>query len=252
MKLFISPAKLMDLNHENAWNKNTKPQFLETSNQIMQVLKDYSVNDLKNLMKISADIAEMNVERNTSWTDNPTQKNSLNAILAFKGEVYRGLNAESLTDEAKDYLNKNLFILSGLYGILRPSDRVMLYRLEMGSKLAVEQHKNLYEIWKETLTDFVNSKTKKGEILLNLSSNEYIKSIDKKALKGKLIDVEFLDYKGGELKKIMMYFKHGRGEMARWVAENNIEELEDIKAFNGSGYQFDATISEENKLTFTR
>ncbi|WP_395091393.1 peroxide stress protein YaaA [Vaginella massiliensis] len=252
MKLFISPAKLMDLKHETSWNKNTKPQFLEISNQIMDVLKDFKPNDLKSLMKVSPEIAELNVERNMHWNDHPKAKDSLNAILAFKGEVYRGIAAEELSDQAKEYLNANLFILSGLYGILRPSDRIMPYRLEMGTKLAVQHHKNLYELWKENLTEYINSKTKKNEILLNLASNEYIKSIDRKLLKGKLIEVDFLDYKNGDLKKIMMYFKHARGEMARWIAENNIQTLEELQSFDGMGYRYDSQMSDEQKLTFTR
>ncbi len=252
MKILVSPAKLMDLTHQNDWNKNTKPQFLDVSEQIMNVLKNQKSKDLQNLMHISNDIAEMNVERNTKWKNNPTKTNSLNAILAFKGEVYRGLDAENLSDEAKEYLNKNLFILSGLYGILRPSDRIMLYRLEMGTKLGVDEAKNLYQIWNQPLTDFVNSKTKKNEVILNLASNEYSKAILKKELKANLVEVDFLDYKDGELKKIMMYFKHARGEMAKWCAENNVSNIEQLKLFNVQNYQFDENLSKENHLVFTR
>src|SRR5690606_26390064 len=159
------------------------------------------------LMGISKELAEMNAERYLNWKPKPTKKKSLQAVLAYKGEVYRGLDAESLSEEAQDYLNQNLFILSGLYGILRPSDRVMLYRLEMGSQLNVRENKNLYGFWKGTLTDFVNSKTKSKEILLNLASNEYAKALDDKKLKAQKIEVEFLDYKKDKHILIMFYFK---------------------------------------------
>src|SRR5690606_31557110 len=161
-------------------------------------------------------------------------------------------DADNLSGEAQNYLNRNLFILSGLYGILSPSDRIMPYRLEMGSKLDVGNSKNLYGFWKEMLTDFVNSKTKKKEIILNLASNEYAKVLDKKKLKAQKIDVEFLDYKNGELKPIMVFFKQSRGAMARFCAENNIQDLDEVKLFKENGYGFDAKLSTEEKLVFIR
>ncbi len=172
--------------------------------------------------------------------------------MAFKGEVYRGLDAENLDENAQDYLNQNLFILSGLYGILKPSDRVMLYRLEMGSKLDVKGSKNLYDFWKETLTDFVNSKMKRNEPLLNLASNEYAKTLDAKSLKGQKVDVEFYDYKNGELKQIMVFFKQARGAMARYCAEQNVSTIDEVKNFNINNYSFDAKLSTDEKLVFLR
>ena len=251
MKILLSPAKMMNLETEAKW-KATLPQFLEQSQEIMNVMKEMSAVDLEKLIKISKDIATMNVERNQNWTIKPTSKLAIPAALAFKGEVYRGLDAQSLNEEALTYFNQNAFLLSGLYGVLRPSDKVMLYRLEMGSRLDVNGAKNLYGFWKETLTDFVNSKLKKDEFILNLASNEYAKVLNRKALKVPVYDVEFQDYKNGELKKIMMYFKHARGAMARYCAENQVTNLEQIKAYDVDGYRFDANLSTNEKLIFTR
>lgn len=252
MKILLSPAKLMSTDTDAVWAKSTTPQFLEHSERIMETLKTYSVNDLVKLMKISKDLAETNYQRNTQWKTKPSKTKGVQAGLAFQGEVYRGLDAKSLNEEAQSYLNQNLFILSGLYGILRPSDKIMLYRLEMGTRLDVNGSKNLYGFWKEILTEHINQKTKKNEIILNLSSNEYIKAIDSKKLKAQKVDVEFYDYKNGELKQIMVYFKQARGKMAKYCALNNINSLDELKLFNEDNYSFDDKLSEENKLVFIR
>lgn len=251
MKILLSPAKMMSLETNTKW-KATTPQFLDYSQEVMSVMKEMNANDLEKLMKISREIADMNVERNHTWNIKPSAKQAIPAVLAFKGEVYRGLNAETLDENAIDYLNKNAFLLSGLYGILRPSDKIMLYRLEMGSKLDVNGSKNLYGFWKEILTPFVNSKLKKGEFILNLASHEYAKVLNRKELKAPVIDVEFQDYKNGELKKIMMYFKHARGAMARYCAENNVQTLDEVKAYNVDNYRFDENLSTQETLIFTR
>lgn len=242
----------MSLETESSWNKSTTPKFLSHSEQVIDELKKLSPKDIAKLMSISSDLSEMNVERYAQWKSKPTKTKSVQAALAFKGEVYRGLDAESLDENAQDYLNQNLLILSGLYGILKPSDRVMLYRLEMGSKLDVKGSKNLYGFWKETLTDFVNSKMKRNEPLLNLASNEYAKVLDAKNLKGKKIDVEFYDYKNGELKQIMVFFKQARGAMAKYCAENNVTTIDEVKNFNVNNYGFDPKSSTDEKLVFIR
>ena len=252
MKILLSPAKLMSLETNGNWNKSRSPKFISQSEIVMEKLKSLNTKDLEKLMHISKDLAEMNIERNAVWKTKPTAKKSVQAALAFKGEVYRGLDAETLSESAQIYLNNHLFILSGLYGILKPSDKVMLYRLEMGSKLDVQGSKNLYGFWKETLTDFVNSKLKKNEILLNLASNEYAKVLDDKKLKSPKIDVEFLDFKNGQLKPIMVFFKQARGMMARYCAENEVTDLDEVKLFNENNYAFDEKLSTDSKLVFVR
>ncbi len=251
MKILLSPAKLMNLEHQAQWTA-TKPQFLADSKTVMEVMKQMSSDDLQSLMKISPAIAQANVERNNEWTLKPKKGQAIPAALAFKGEVYRGLDAETLSVEAQAYANQNLFILSGLYGLLRPTDQVMLYRLEMGSKLDIHGSKNLYGFWKEILTDYMNKQLQKDEVILNLASNEYVKVLDKKRLSAPLIDVDFLDYKHGELKKIMVYFKQARGAMARYCAEKQIDALDGVKAFDVDGYRLDENLSQEYKLVFTR
>lgn len=242
----------MSLETQGTWNKSTTPKFLSQSETVMEKLRSLTSKDLEKLMSISKELAEVNWERYENWKPKPSKKQSLAAALTFKGEVYRGLDAETLSEEAQNYLNQNLFILSGLYGILKPSDKLMLYRLEMGSKLDVNGSKNLYGFWKETLTDFVNSKLKKNEILLNLASVEYSKVLDDKKLKSPKIEVEFLDYKNGQLKPIMVFFKQARGMMARYCAEKNVSTLDEIKVFNEGNYSFDEKLSTDTKLTFVR
>ena len=251
MKILLSPAKMMSLETNANW-ETTTPQFLEYSQQVMNVMKEMRAGDLEQLMKISTTIADLNVERNQAWNTTPTEEESISAALAFKGEVYRAFDAESLSPSAQAYINSNVFLLSGLYGMLRPTDAVMLYRLEMGSKLDVNGSKNLYGFWKEILTPFLNSQLSEDEFILNLASNEYAKVLDKKKLKVPMVEVEFQDYKDGKLKKIMMYFKHARGAMARYCAEHNVQTLDEVKTFDVDGYRFDENLSKEGLLIFTR
>lgn len=252
MKILLSPAKLMALESNSKWNQSARPQFIQKSAVIMDKLSKLKPTELEKLMSISNDLAEMNFERNQRWNEKPNPNESLQAVLAFQGEAYRGLNPESLDDNAQKWLNENLMILSGLYGILRPKDKIMLYRLEMGSRFPVDDSKNLYGFWKDELTEYVNSKLKKDEILLNLASVEYSKVIDDKKLKSPKIDVKFMDYKNGVLKPIMAYFKNARGSMARYCAENNISDLEGVKLFNEDRYAFDEKLSSEKELVFVR
>lgn len=252
MKILLSPAKLMTLENEGNWNSNTNPRFLNRSEILMDELKKLSSEDLQELMKISKNLADINVERNMNWKPKPNKDNGKQAALVFDGEVFRGLNAGNLDEKAQKYLNENLYILSGLYGILRPSDKIMPYRLEMGTKFGVEGNKNLYEFWKDELTEFVNSKLKKNEVLLNLASVEYSKVLDDKKLKSPKIEVDFLDFKDGKLKKIMVYFKHARGLMARYCAKNNVQTIDELKLFNEESYTFDEKLSTDKKLVFIR
>lgn len=252
MKILLSPAKLMSMESDGIWNKTTSPKFLSKSETLIDELKTMSTKDLEKLMSISKNLAELNADRYQVWNSKPGKKNSLQAALAFDGQVYKGLEAETLSDSAKDYLNKNVFILSGLYGLLSPSDKIMLYRLEMGSKLDVNGSKNLYGYWQEDLTDYVNSTLKKDEIILNLASVEYSKALNDDKLKSKKIDVEFLEYRDGKMKTIMAYFKKARGMLTRYCAENNIDSLDDVKLFNEEKYSFDEKSSTEDKLVFIR
>lgn len=252
MKIITSPAKLMNVENSTDLLRSTTPKFIEEAALIQSYLKHKSPKYLSELMEISPKLADENWERNQKWKDKPTAKESAPAMFAFTGEVYRGLDAKTLDKNAVDYLQKNYRILSGLYGLLKPSDKVMLYRLEMGRHFEFDQYKNLYEFWREKITEQLNSEMKKGEILLHLASNEYGKVIDRKKLNHKVIDFDFYEMKDGKLKTIVVYTKHARGLMVRFCAESDAKTLNDVKAFNYEGYLIDEEKSTDTKLVFTR
>jgi cytoplasmic iron level regulating protein YaaA (DUF328/UPF0246 family) len=252
MKIITSPAKLMNVENSTDLLRSTTPKFIEEAAFIQSYLKHKSPKYLSELMEISPKLADENWERNQKWKAKPTAKESAPALFAFTGEVYRGLDAKTLDKNAVDYLQKNYRMLSGLYGLLKPSDKVMLYRLEMGRHFEFDQYKNLYEFWREKITEQLNSEMKKGEILLHLASNEYGKVIDRKKLNHKIIDFDFYELKDGKLKTIVVYTKHARGLMVRFCAETNAKTLDDVKAFNYEGYLIDEERSTDTKLVFTR
>lgn len=252
MKIITSPAKLMNVENSTDLLRSTTPKFIEEAAFIQSYLKHKSPKYLSELMEISPKLADENWERNQKWKAKPTAKESAPALFAFTGEVYRGLDAKTLDKNAVDYLQKNHRMLSGLYGLLKPSDKVMLYRLEMGRHFEFDQYKNLYEFWREKVTEQLNSEMKKGEILLHLASNEYGKVIDRKKLNHKVIDFDFYELKDGKLKTIVVYTKHARGLMVRFCAETNAKTLNDVKAFNYEGYLIDEENSTDTKLVFTR
>lgn len=252
MKIVTSPAKLMNVENSTDLLKSTTPKFIENAAFIQSYLKEKSPKYLSELMEISPKLADENWERNQKWKSKPTSKESAPAMFAFTGEVYRGLDAKTLDKDAVDYLQKNYRMLSGLYGLLRPSDRVMLYRLEMGCPFKFDQYKNLYDFWREKITEQLNSEMKKGEVLLHLASNEYGKVIDRKKLNHPVVDFDFYELKDGKLKTIVVYTKHARGLVVRYCAETNAKTLDDVKGFNYEGYRIDEEKSTDTKLVFTR
>ncbi|AZA93775.1 Protein of uncharacterised function (DUF328) [Chryseobacterium nakagawai] len=252
MKIVTSPAKLMNVENSTDLLKTTTPKFIEEAAFIQTYLKEKSPKYLSELMEISPKLADENWERNQKWKAKPTAKESAPAMYAFTGEVYRGLDAKTLDKDAVDYLQKNYRMLSGLYGLLKPSDKVMLYRLEMGRHFEFDQYKNLYEFWREKITEQLNTEMKKGEVLLHLASNEYGKVIDRKKLNHQVIDFDFYELRDGKLKTIVVYTKHARGLMVRFCAETQAKTLDDVKTFNYEGYRIDDEKSTDTKLVFTR
>lgn len=253
MKLITSPAKLMNTDNSTELLKPSTPKFIEEATHIHSYLKEKSPKYLSELMEISAKLADENWQRNQVWKKNPTAKNSCPALFAFTGEVYRGLDAKTLDKDAVDYLQKNHRILSGLYGLLKPSDKVMLYRLEMGRNFEFENYKNLYEFWSDKITEQLNSELKKNEILLNLASHEYGKVVNRKKLNNPIVDVEFYQVQpDGKLKNIVVYTKHARGLVARFCALTQAKTLNDVKAFNLEGYLIKEELSTPHKLVFVR
>ncbi len=252
MKIITSPAKLMNIQNSTELLKSTTPKFIEEATFVQSYLKEKSPKYLAELMELSQKLADENWERNQKWSAKPNAKNSAPAMFAFVGEVYRGLDAKTLEKKSVDYLQKNYRMLSGLYGLLKPSDKIMLYRLEMGRNFEFEHYKNLYEFWREKLTEQLNSELKTKDIILNLASNEYFKALDRKELNAPVIDFDFYELKDGKLKTIVVYTKHARGLVVRFCAENNCKTLNDVKAFNLEGYRIDESLSTKTKLVFIR
>ncbi|MGV4414177.1 peroxide stress protein YaaA [Chryseobacterium sp. T1] len=253
MKILTSPAKLMNINNQTDFLKISTPTFIKEAEEIQSKLREKDPKYLSELMEISPKLANENWERNQNWKANPKPTESAPAMFAFVGEVYRGLDAKTLDKNAVDYLQKNYRMLSGLYGYLKPSDKVMLYRLEMGKAFPVDGAKNLYEFWREKVTAQLNAELKAKDIVLNLASNEYFKVIDKKAIKATIINFEFKQIQADDkLKTIVVYTKHARGLMVRYCAENNVKTLDDVKAFNYENYLLDENLSTETNLVFTR
>ena len=252
MKIVISPAKSLNFEKELPTTQFTQPSLLKESKKVHAVLKQQSPAELSQLMSISDKLADLNWQRNKAWKTpfNPT--NSRPAVYAFDGEVYNGLDAYSIPMDKLDLLQERLRILSGLYGVLKPLDLMQAYRLEMGTKLPIGESKNLYDFWKTTVTASLNKELKKGELFVNLASNEYFSVVDTKALKVPVITPDFKDYKDGKLKMISFFAKKARGMMVRYIIDTNAETIEDLKGFNYEGYQFDANLSKGNNLIFTR
>jgi len=252
MKIVISPAKSLNFEKELPTAQFTQPSILKESKKVHAVLKQKSPSELSVLMSISDKLADLNWQRNKAWKTpfNPT--NSRPAVYTFDGEVYNGLDAYSIPIEKLDQLQERLRILSGLYGVLKPLDLIQAYRLEMGTKLPIGESKNLYDFWKKTVTASLNKELKKGELFVNLASNEYFTVVDTKALKVPVITPDFKDYKDGKLKMISFFAKKARGMMVRYIIDTNAETIEDLKGFNYEGYQFDANLSKGYNLVFTR
>ena len=252
MKIITSPAKLMNIENKTDMLKSTTPKFIDEAAFIQSYLKEKSPKYLSDLMEISQKLADENWERNQNWKAKPSAKESAPAMFAFTGEVYRGLDAKTLDKKAVDYLQKNYRMLSGLYGLLKPSDKIMLYRLEMGRSFEFEHYKNLYEFWREKVTEQLNSELKSKDLILNLASSEYSKVLDKKKINAPVIDFDFYEVKDGKRKTIVVYTKHARGLVVRFCAETQAKTLNDVKAFNLEGYRIDEELSTKTKLVFTR
>lgn len=252
MKIVISPAKSLDFESVLPTSEYTSSRFLKESKIINKVIKQKSPKELSELMTISDKLGELNWQRNKQWKTPFTPDNARPAIYAFAGDVYVGLDSQTIPLEKLSVLQERLRILSGLYGLLKPLDLIQPYRLEMGTKIAIRESKNLYDFWKQKLTDSLNKELKKGELFINLASNEYFSVIDTKALKVPVITPEFMDYKEGKLKMISFFAKKARGMMVRYIIDTNAETIDDLKGFNHEGYGFDANLSKGNKLVFTR
>lgn len=253
MKIIISPAKSLNFEKDLPTNSFSLPVFIEDSKIINENLKKKNPSQLKELMKISDKIAELNWRRNVEFNTPFTNSNSRPSLFTFDGDVYNGIDAFSLDDSKISKAQSSLRILSGLYGILKPLDLMQAYRLEMGTKIKIKESKNLYEFWKKKVTDFLNDELVENEIFVNLASNEYSSVIDKKSLKVKMTSPIFKDFKNGKLKIISFYAKKARGLMTRYILDNDINSVNDLKGFDYGGYYYHEQESlNSNELVFVR
>ncbi|MCF6350615.1 MAG: peroxide stress protein YaaA [Flavobacteriaceae bacterium] len=252
MKIIISPAKSLDYTTNIPTKKQTTCVFLKEAAKISTLLKKKSPKALSKLMHISDNLATLNWQRNQNWSLPFTKQNARQSVFAFKGTVYENLDAYSLNDMQIDQLQNKLRILSGQYGLLKPLDLIMPYRLEMGTKLINEKHKDLYQFWGDSITKQLNSELKKEEPFINLASNEYFKVVKPKLLNANIITPIFKDFKNNKYKVIAFFAKKARGLMVRYIIANNIEKIEDLKGFNYANYAFDIKLSSETDLVFTR
>jgi len=254
MLIVVSPAKKLDYDTPAKTKTSTMPDFLDQSQILIDRLRQFSAIDIAELMHVSMKIAELNFDRYEGWSLPLSTDNAKQAMFAFKGDVYTGLDADSFSAADIKFAQKHFRMLSGLYGLLRPLDLMYPYRLEMGTKLDNTRGKNLYEFWGSTITDAINKQLKasKSESLINLASNEYFKSVKTKEINGEIITPAFKEYKNGEYKMIGIYAKKARGLLSRYIIQNQLSNPEDIKNFDEEGYKFNKKLSKGNNWVFTR
>lgn len=254
MLILISPAKSLDFETKITSNNHSEAAFLKDSETLIKQLRKLSTDEIANFMGISPKLAQLNFERFINWQLPFSTDNAKQALLAFKGDVYTGLDAYSLNEEELQTAQNDLRILSGLYGVLKPLDLIQAYRLEMGKKLQTKEGNNLYEFWGDKITKEINKTlmAKNDKYLINLASNEYFKAVDKKKVKAEIITPVFKDFKNGQYKVISFFAKKARGLMTRFIIQNKITDPEHLKAFNSEGYIFNPQLSKKTELVFTR
>ena len=252
MKVLLSPAKSLDFKSQLPTEKNSFLCFEKEAEYLNSILKIKSPKDLSDLMGISSKIADLNYERNHDWSLPFNDKNARQAVYAFSGDVYRGLDAYSIDDDKIDFMQSTVRIISGLYGFVKPLDLIQPYRLEMGTKLSFDNNKNLYDYWRKKITNQLNLELSENEPVLNLASNEYFKAIDTKVIKSDVYTANFKQLKDGNYKTIAIFSKKARGMMARYIIENNITDMSSLKSFNYDGYAYHETLSSERELIFSR
>lgn len=254
MLTVLSPAKTLDYDTAPVTQSSTVPRFMDQSALLVEDARGLNPDDIRSLMGVSEQIAHLNHERFMNWQAESTSDNAKQAVLAFKGDVYTGLQAETLSEEDLIFAQDRLRILSGLYGLLRPLDLMQPYRLEMGLKFANQRGKNLYEFWGAQLTETLNDDLASAstDILINLASNEYFKAVKPKLLNADVITPQFKDFKNGQYKMISFFAKKARGIMARYIIDNRITEPEALKSFAEAGYYYSEAESKGDQWVFLR
>ncbi|MGC9421743.1 peroxide stress protein YaaA [Vibrio sp.] len=254
MLIVVSPAKTLDYESPLPSQSYTQPELIEYSQALIDVCRQLTPEDIARLMKVSDKIAGLNVARFAQWSEHFSFENARQAIFAFKGDVYTGLAADSLSDEGLAFAQQHLRILSGLYGVLKPLDLMQPYRLEMGTKLDNPRGSNLYQFWGEIITDKLNEaiQAQGDHVLINLASNEYFKAVKVNQLDAQVITPIFKDHKNGQYKVISFYAKKARGMMARYIIDEQISSVQALTQFNVAGYYFDEQESTPTELVFKR
>ncbi|CUI63347.1 Protein of uncharacterised function (DUF328) [Achromobacter xylosoxidans] len=254
MLFLLSPAKKLDYDSPVHVETHTQPLFVDQAAALIKVLKTKTADDISELMSLSPALSELNVQRYAHWKRTFTQANSRQAVLAFNGDVYEGLEASTLSARQLDWAQEHVAILSGLYGVLRPLDLMQPYRLEMGTRLETSKGKNLYEYWGSGIADYLNERQagQKAPVIVNLASEEYFKAVDLKALKARVVQCVFQDWKNGAWKIISFHAKRARGLMARYAILHKVSKPEGLHGFDLEGYKYDASASTGDKLVFRR
>ena len=258
MLILISPAKTLDFKTPATIDRFTQPDFLSDTEILVEQLRQLSAPEISSLMKISDKLGQLNASRYQTWQANFDTTNAKQALLAFQGDVYQGINVDSFDREDFDFAQEHLRILSGLYGILRPLDLIQPYRLEMGTKLVHAKLQSLsadtlYEFWGDKLTQAINQQLElDNTTIVNLASNEYFKAVKSNLPTDKIITPIFKDWKNGKYKIISIYAKKARGMMTAYIIKNRLENVEDLKNFTEAGYKFNIELSDPENLVFTR
>ncbi len=254
MLFVLSPAKKLDYDSVLPTESHTQPLFVKEAAQLIKVLKTQSTAEVAALMDLSDALAQLNVDRYASWKTTFTQKNARQAVLAFNGDVYEGMNAATLKEKDLHWAQDHVVILSGLYGVLRPLDLMQPYRLEMGTKLKNPVGATLYAFWQKTIAPYLNERLakEKNPIVVNLASEEYFKAIDLKALNARIVQCVFQDGKNDVYKVVSFHAKRARGLMARYAIEKRVTKPEDLTKFDSEGYAYVASLSTGDKLVFRR
>ena len=254
MKILLSPAKSLDYNQKIETPFTKKAHFLDNADYLAKKLQKISKKTLGELMHISENLSDLNYSRYKEWKKpDLLNENAKPAVTVFTGEAYKGLDVSTFSEKDFENAQKDLMILSGLYGILKPLDLMYPYRLEMGTRWEVTPNaKNLYEYWGSQLAEFINNETEEDEVIVNLASNEYFKAVDRKVLKPRIITPVFKDLKGDKFKIIMMYAKHARGAMSRDIIQNQYKDVNDLKGYNVGGYAYNEEMSTEDEWVFIR
>jgi cytoplasmic iron level regulating protein YaaA (DUF328/UPF0246 family) len=254
MLFLLSPAKALDYDTPLSGQPHTAPMFVKQSKALIDVLRTQSPQQVAELMDLSDKLSSLNVARYQAWSSRASEKNARQAALAFDGDVYGGLDARSLPADDLAWAQNHVCILSGLYGVLRPLDLMQPYRLEMGTRLATDKGRDLYQFWGTQISDYLNTRLRADTcpVVVNLASQEYFKAVDTRALKGRVLECVFQEFKNGQYKIISFMAKRARGLMARFAVQHRVVQPEQLRAFNLEGYAWDAASSTPERMVFRR